>query len=131
METVPAWLGYEHGTTACWRRGCPCTDCSWSQWLRLQQLPPTLGPAERKRQHIPAAIRTEVYERDGWTCQLCMSPVEPTAGLASPWRPSLDHIVPHSKGGPDTIENLRTAHRWCNTVRGADDRHADLFMQSA
>ena len=32
---------------------------------------------------------------------------------------SADHVVPRSRGGADTIENLRPAHRACNLARGA------------
>lgn len=31
---------------------------------------------------------------------------------------SADHLVPRVQGGPDTIENLRPAHRRCNSRRG-------------
>lgn len=32
-----------------------------------------------------------------------------------------DHLQPRSKGGPDTLENLRPAHSSCNSSRGARD----------
>lgn len=71
------------------------------------------------REWIPSSIRREVYERDDYRCQLCGSETEvaPVSGEYHPWAPSLDHIVPKSRGGSDRISNLRTAHRWCNTVR--------------
>ncbi|MDA1028498.1 MAG: HNH endonuclease [Bacteroidetes bacterium] len=31
-----------------------------------------------------------------------------------------DHIVPHSKGGGDQVENLRLLCRDCNLKKGAD-----------
>lgn len=33
--------------------------------------------------------------------------------------PSLDHILPVSKGGTDFLDNLRLAHRKCNMDRSA------------
>src|SRR5574340_287450 len=39
-------------------------------------------------------LRTELMERDKWTCRYCGEPV--TAGTAT-----LDHIVPQSLGGPN------------------------------
>lgn len=65
--------------------------------------------------------RLEIYERDGWICQLCAEPVERDA---DPQRddlaPSLDHIVCQSWTlFPDhSPENLRLAHRICNSLRG-------------
>lgn len=70
-------------------------------------------------------LRTRIYERDQWTCQLCREPVEP--GATDIWRASLDHIVPQSAGGSHDEANLRLAHLWCNSVRGDCDRHSDLF----
>jgi hypothetical protein len=44
--------------------------------------------------------------------------VLPDAAVDHPWSATLDHIRPHSAGGPDTADNLAVAHRWCNTIRG-------------
>lgn len=70
---------------------------------------------------VPAAVRAAVYEANGYVCQLCALPTDPTAGPNSNLFPSLDHIVPRSKGGTHEPENLRTAHRVCNARRGAPD----------
>ena len=65
-----------------------------------------------RRRAIPTAIRRAVLRRDGDTCQLC--------GASTTGRPTdLDHIIPWSHGGPDTIENLRLTHASCNRSRGA------------
>ena len=86
--------------------------------------------AKSKRFKIRPAEREAIYERDGWTCQLCMEAVEPNADPLSDWYPSLDHIVPQSRSlVPDhSPANLRTAHRWCNSVRGDESHYtvADL-----
>lgn len=67
---------------------------------------------------VPSTFRLAIYERDSWTCQLCLEPVDAGAHYLSDWAPSLDHIVPQSRGGSDDASNLRTAHRWCNSVLG-------------
>ena len=33
----------------------------------------------------------------------------------------LDHIVPHSKGGPSTPDNAALVHRVCNLKKGAKE----------
>ena len=60
------------------------------------------------RPPIPAAVRTAVYERDLYRCVTCGTHLDLT----------LDHIVPWSKGGPDTVENLQTMCRPCNSSKG-------------
>lgn len=79
---------------------------------------------------ISPIARAAIYERDGWTCQLCMEPVDRNLPRSDDWAPSLDHIIPQSRQAvPDhSPSNLRLAHRWCNAVRG-DERYytaADL-----
>lgn len=65
--------------------------------------------------------RYSIYERDDYICHLCNEPVDVTASPFSDLFPSLDHIIPKSKGGSNRDENLKTAHRLCNALRGAED----------
>lgn len=67
---------------------------------------------------INALDRLSLYKRDQWICQICMDPVDPASPKFSIWRPTLDHIIPRSRGGLDNFDNLRLAHGWCNSVRG-------------
>lgn len=78
-------------------------------------------------------LREAIYKRDGWTCQLCFEPVDRDADPLSDWFPSLDHIVPQSHQLiPDhSPSNLRTAHRWCNAIRGDGRWHADFFEEAS
>lgn len=79
--------------------------------------------------YVVAEIRLELYKRDDWTCQLCGEPVDRDVHWNEPRAPSLDHVLPKSLGGSDEPENLRTAHRHCNSVRGA--RIDDLELEQA
>lgn len=92
-----------------------------------------VSKSRRGRFTIPPRVRRAIYERDDWTCQLCMEPVERDADPLSDWFPSLDHIEPQSFVLlPDhSPSNLRTAHRWCNAVRGVGGVHDDLFEEVA
>lgn len=72
------------------------------------------------RFQLPRRVRLAIYERDGWTCQLCRDPVDPELPVHDAWAATLDHIECQSWALiPDhSPENLRLAHRWCNSVRG-------------
>lgn len=55
-----------------------------------------------------------VFERDGWRCHICRKKLgKPSGPLGQ--RPSLDHVVPLSKGGKHTYANCRAAHQSCNS----------------
>lgn len=81
---------------------------------------------------IPLHVRLAIYERDDWTCQICMESVEPDSEPGSDWYPTLDHIVPQSHQLiPDhSPEALRTAHAWCNAVRGDLTYYTDADLAS-
>lgn len=55
------------------------------------------------------AVRSSVLERDRWTCRYC------GADNAT----QVDHVVPQSRGGPNTSDNLVAACRPCNASKGA------------
>lgn len=61
----------------------------------------------------------EVFERDGWICGICEDPVDSTVRWPDPGAPTLDHIVPLSKGGTHSRGNTQLAHFYCNSVKGA------------
>ena len=84
------------------------------------------GRARRGRFIVPPPVRREVYERDGWVCQLCKDPVDPELPPSDVWAATLDHVVPQAWTlVPDhRPDNLRLTHRWCNSVRG-DESHYD------
>jgi 5-methylcytosine-specific restriction endonuclease McrA len=54
----------------------------------------------------------EIAMRDQWRCHICGGKV-----TRRTW--SLDHLVPASKGGPHTAENVALAHGRCNSSRQA------------
>ena len=56
--------------------------------------------------------RLAIYLRDGLACIYCGATLEDGAQL------SLDHVMPHSKGGSNDASNLVTACSRCNSSRG-------------
>lgn len=62
--------------------------------------------------------RVDIYERDNWTCQLCLKGVNPNLVFPDPMCASLDHVIPLSRGGSHKSSNVQLAHLRCNTSRG-------------
>lgn len=60
---------------------------------------------------ISSKKRTQIYERDKYTCRYCNKHL-------SKGELSLDHIVPRAKGGKHNIENLVTACPQCQWKKG-------------
>lgn len=89
--------------------------------------------ARAKSNGIRDAVRYYVYERDGWTCQLCFEPVDPDLHYLDNWAASLDHIVCRAwTDRPDhSPDNLRLAHRWCNSVRGDESYYTGDVLTAA
>lgn len=56
------------------------------------------------------ALRSAVFERDNYDCAYCGEKTED---------PHCDHIVPVSKGGASSLDNLTTACPACNSSKGA------------
>lgn len=52
-------------------------------------------------------LRFQALQRDAFTCQYCGRKA-PDVVL------EVDHVIPRSSGGSDSLENLRTACRECN-----------------
>lgn len=67
----------------------------------------TISKVERQWK-LPPVGRREVLKRDGHTCQYC----------GSRKRLTLDHVIPKSKGGSHTWDNVVTACEPCNLKKG-------------
>lgn len=66
---------------------------------------------------FPAFTRYNIYVRDRWRCQYCAA-VFPSSEL------TFDHVVPRSRGGRTTWENVVTACAPCNIRKGASSLRA-------
>ncbi len=69
---------------------------------------------------ISASLRQRVVERDQYRCVYCQ-----TARDNSGQKFHIDHIVPISKGGVTTLDNLCTACFSCNSHKQARLTHID------
>jgi len=76
----------------------------------------------------------QLYQLQEPVCPLCKQSILPELQTWLAWRErqvvngqrvrrkdaniNIDHIVPLSEGGPNTIDNLALTHRRCNDLRG-------------
>lgn len=65
-----------------------------------------------------------LFKRDKGICHICGKPcdyedytVDGDVFIAGNWYPSIDHVVPVSKGGRHSWKNVKLAHRLCNSVK--------------
>ena len=109
------------------QRSCS-NDCAQKYWKKNYRVPEPWSDQRRARYHKRRALKRklpaddirplEVYERDGWICQICYEPVDASVKWPDPKSPSLDHTVPLSKGGHHVWENVALAHLDCNVRKG-------------
>lgn len=92
-------------------------------WRQLY--PERAAAADARRRVLVANARTieafapiDVHTRDNWTCKLCRQPIDPSIAWPDPMSPSVDHIVPLSRGGAHAMSNVQSAHLGCNSSKG-------------
>jgi hypothetical protein len=73
---------------------------------------------------------TMYRRRDGDVCHLCGQPI------SEYWKwphlfPSVDHLIPRSKGGNDYPSNIRISHQTCNKARRDRDLAASRMRLTA
>jgi 5-methylcytosine-specific restriction endonuclease McrA len=93
-------LDFEHLQT--WIVRSPNLDLSVTEQIRL-----IMGSPERHWK-VPAVNRRELLKRDGNSCQYCGSTRKLT----------LDHVLPRSRGGRHTWDNIVAACETCNGKKG-------------
>lgn len=70
----------------------------------------------------PSITLKKLVERDGLKCAICGEMCDwndhSWSKYSGPMYPSIDHIIPMSKGGGHTWDNVQVAHIICNSEKG-------------
>ena len=112
------------------RRGAieaPCTPCrdAMKAWWVRERTTKIRSKGKRAMEYGAKHIPYELYEvlsTYGTICHICQEPIDMTAPRrvgSDGWEQGLhlDHLIPLSKGGEDTIENIRPTHGQCNLIK--------------
>ncbi len=124
------------------RRARPCADCGVEVSTRgtvplcsacrdVRYRERFLAQSRRRRALLLGArsedfTLDEIAIRDRRRCGICGDVVDLLFRYPDPLTASLDHIVPLSRGGEDTRENIQLAHLRCNIRKGARDQQPVL-----
>lgn len=108
-----------------------CTSCSQPFTARV---PNAIRCKECRRAYNEARLTRKYHERravgkmtmtvqalarrDGPVCWICTMGVDMSLSGSAPMGPTIDHLLPISKGGTNDKGNLALAHRSCNMRRG-------------
>lgn len=92
----------DFSSTQFWEVRSPSVVLQVSKHIRLTDSNP------ERHWKVPPVSRREVLRRDNHTCQYCGSGKKLT----------LDHVIPRSKGGQHTWNNVVTACTGCNSRKG-------------
>lgn len=118
----------------------PCREAMKAYWKRMrvernkeinvlrrawrQRTPGGNRRGRRYKGEVGLYSDIEVVQMYGARCHICLGPIDldaPRQCGKPGWEKSLhiDHVFPLSKGGLDTIENVRPSHGQCNIVKWA------------
>ena len=76
----------------------------------------------RKKTRAPSVAKynrkiQRLLKRDGHNCWLCGKPFVLGSSPKGRFAPTLDHVIERRNGGWNSSDNLRLAHRDCNSAR--------------
>lgn len=103
-ENWKALEGYEDDDVGCriWGHVCPV--------FFTQSSATETRETRRDGRYIPRTVMLKIVRRDDHVCQECFTYVRDD-------EIEFDHIIPVSRGGPTSVENLRLLCRTCNNAK--------------
>lgn len=73
--------------------------------------------AQKRHEGAESFTRIEVMELSNWTCHICGGKIERDCEYPNTLYGTVDHVVPLSKGGTHTLDNVKAAHHVCNSTK--------------
>ena len=79
---------------------------------------------------VVAVPAIEIFGRDEWKCQRCRRKTRPDWNMNHNLYPTMDHIIPLSRGGEHLPSNIQTLCRRCNTSKGVQVGGDQLLLDT-
>ena len=95
-----------------------CSKCAKDRQRHYDNLKKSKRRVAALTKESAGITLAKLYERDAGVCWICGQLCDFGADSNSNLYPSIDHVVPISKGGKDEWSNIKLAHRLCNSMRG-------------
>lgn len=93
------------------------SECKRIAYVRKRRNVSKRRRARTRHARIEMVRAEDIFERDGWTCQLCGCDVHPWGGHWQANMATLDHIKPLAKGGTHEVSNLQCLCSMCNSKK--------------
>lgn len=138
-----AYVEYQKRRSEMARGPFPCAGCGTGQFPRRDSKCDVCKAeakrrhrrrAKRKRRALKLGVESEPYTlaeislRDGYRCGLCDQKVPMDRVVPHSKAPTIDHIVPLSRGGDDIRANVQLAHFLCNSLKGDRGGYEQLAL---
>lgn len=124
LEQIEGWKSTLESAGLVFHYTIDRQEYAWIVNFRIHQVinkpqPSKLPPPSLQNQRF----RRSIYHRDKYTCHLCGGTTDTQARVNRCFSkaPSLDHLIPLSKGGTSYPSNLKTACLHCNKTRSNQD----------
>lgn len=117
----------KEGLKYCSDNGCCSTECAKKRTRKKRKASGYLdGHRHRARrygcEYDGSVTLKRLIKRDGLRCAICGEMCDPDdhswTEYSGPMCPTIDHIIPMSKGGGHTWDNVQVAHAICNSKKG-------------
>lgn len=112
LNACVAFLEGTTGTTTTSGSESPAADEASQQDSERPAPQTSLNP-----RYVPLKVRLRVMKRDRFCCVMCGRSPAVEAGVQL----HIDHVIPFSRGGASTIDNLQTLCKDCNLGKGNDE----------
>ena len=113
----------------------PCNECRLAEIMywrnELKRRPDQIRSNSRRSRarrllvlNNNVIFEKDILERYGTSCHICKDPIDlnaPRQVGKEGWERGLhiDHVIPLSRGGDNTIENVKPSHGYCNITKNA------------
>ncbi len=106
-----------------WRRANPERRAELARKYGRDHPEQVAANVERRRARmsmVPAdlVLLGDLLVEQEFVCYLCGEGIDPACKFPAAASPSVDHVIPLSRGGTGLRENLRAAHLGCNCWKG-------------